>query len=336
MAEKKKKGWRLHIWTYVGLAVSVLAIIWVAQSVEQEKVFTEVREIRPFPLILAILLTISSYVLRSWRWPFFFGNNAPRFFRSFRCVIIGFFMNNVLPARMGELVRAHVGGRDTGESRATVLATIAGERLVDGLAISLIFALLFTFFSSPQEKEAGRALFFVAYLFFAASAATVIVILSRRHIFSIFRWLDDKIGFHLFSFFIGRLQCFIEGLEPMFRPKKLLIIAASSALVWFVELAVYVEISQAFDCPMTVGGLSLFLAAVNFSSLIPAAPAGVGVIEAFTTAALNHIGIGKETALAMTMTQHLIQFSVVGIPGAFFFFFGLHGKVPGEETGSDE
>lgn len=105
----------------------------------------------------------------------------------------------------------------------------------------------------------------------------------------------------------------------MFRWKKLIVLAPLSLLVWSVELLAYYFVTAAYGQPMTIGGLALFLAAVNFSSLVPAAPAGVGVIEAFATAALEHIGIERETAFAMVTTQHLIQITVVGLPGAFLF-----------------
>ena len=60
----------------------------------------------------------------------------------------------------------------------------------------------------------------------------------------------------------------------------------------------------------------LFMVAVNFSSLIPAAPGGIGVIEAVVKTVLVSVGIDAELALAMVITQHIMQYLVVGIPGA--------------------
>ena len=58
------------------------------------------------------------------------------------------------------------------------------------------------------------------------------------------------------------------------------------------------------------------MVAVNFSSLIPSAPGGIGVIEAVASAALVSIGVPRELALVMVLTQHVIQYIVVCIPGA--------------------
>jgi uncharacterized membrane protein YbhN (UPF0104 family) len=85
-----------------------------------------------------------------------------------------------------------------------------------------------------------------------------------------------------------------------------------------VELAVYWQVSSAFHQPLELPKCVLFMVAVNFSSLIPAAPGGLGVIEAAATAVLVSVGLEHEKALTMVLTQHVLQYLVVGIPGIFF------------------
>lgn len=319
---------------YFGLAVSFIAIVWIVRSVNLREVAAAVQEAHLGYLLLAVLLTIASYALRAWRWPVFFSGNHPSFADSYRCLIVGFFANNVLPARMGEFVRAHLGGRTMDRSRTTVLATIAGERLADGVAISILFAFFFSFASSPVEREQGRVLFFAADLFAVAAAGTAAVIWARHWIYRLLGRLQQRLPGQAASYTLDRIRHFIDGLEPMLRLDKLLIISFWSFVVWFVELGVYASVAKAFSCPMTIGTTSLFLAVVNFSSLIPSAPAGVGTIEAATVGVLNHVGIVRETALAMVVVQHTIQFLVVGVPGALFFA-QLGGKLPVEEAETD-
>ena len=115
------------------------------------------------------------------------------------------------------------------------------------------------------------------------------------------------------------------------KPKNLLVITLMSVGVWGIELFAYYQISLAFHQQINLAGLSLFLAVVNFSSLIPAMPAGIGVIEASTTFFLEKIGINRETALAMVVVQHSIQIAVVGIPGAYYFYSTMGGKIPSLE-----
>lgn len=327
-----KRAWGIVL----GIICSAAAIIWLIRSVESEQIFSHVKGVRLENLGLAILLTCLSYLLRSWRWPLFFAQPVLNLSDSCRCLIVGFFMNNTLPARMGELVRAHLGGRAAKVSRTTVLATIAGERIVDGLTISILFALLFTFGARIDEVDHARGLYLVAAFFAAASLGTVCVILLRYPIFSLLEKLKEKFQGKASNFTLVRVRRFIEGLEPMLWPAKLLVILASSILVWVVELSVYWQVALAFNQELSLGAISLFLTAVNFSSLIPAAPGGIGVIELFSTAALAKVGVEREAALAMVATQHLIQISVVGIPGAFLFFSKLGGKLPVAQGEEDE
>lgn len=323
---------------YFGAVVSVLCVWWVVRSVESEEIFAKVSNVRPEGLALAVAVTILSYVIRSWRWPFFFAQNAPALLVSLRCVIIGFFMNNVLPARIGELVRAHLGGVATNQSRSKVLATIAGERLADGLTISFLFATLFSMGEVRTEPGAVSALYLVASLFLVASIALIVLLLLRDRVFALLERLARVMPGHLSTYTLVRIRRFIEGLEPMLRVERAAIIALVSLLIWCIELSAYAFVSSAFNHPLSLAELALFLAAVNFSSLIPAAPGGIGVIEAFATAALVRVGVDRESALAMVAAQHLIQMAVVGVPGAFFFWRGMGGKLPvgSEELGDTE
>jgi dolichyl-phosphate beta-glucosyltransferase len=336
--QQSVSSFRKNLRVYLGLLISLACIIWIAQSVEQDDIFHRVASVRSEYLLAAVLMTFISYFLRSWRWPYFFDHNAPDFWVSFRCLILGFFMNNVLPARIGEFVRAHLGGTATNQSRSVVLATIAGERLADGLMISILFASFFSMTADHAGAHRGQALYYVAFLFAAVAVGTLLVLSQRDRLFRVLERVAKIMPGHVSNYTLVRLRRFVDGLEPMFRPRRAAIIASSSLVIWLTELAVYALVAQAFSCPMSLGGLALFLAAVNFSSLIPAAPAGAGVIELVATQALEEIGIDRATALAMVTAQHLIQIGVVGIPGAFFFFFRMGGKIPRQEpeTSIDE
>lgn len=231
---------------------------------------------------------------------------------------MGFFMNNVLPARAGELVRAHVGSRQSAEGRTEVLATVAAERLVDGVTISALFSLLFTFFSSSTEIETGKELFYVSWFFAGAAISTALLLVFRNQLYLLLEKGNNFLPWRISGYTLSRIKRFIQGLEPLLSASKLACVIPQSLLIWSVELGVYYFISLAYHQNLSLGALILFLTAVNFSSLIPAAPGGLGVIEAFTTLALVQVGIEREVALAMVVTQHIVQILVVGIPGSLF------------------
>lgn len=315
-----------------GLIVSGSCLYFLLGAVQGEKVLESLYTVKLNYLFAAFLVTSLSYLLRAYRWIFLFTDIKLSFPNSYRCLTLGFFMNNVLPARIGEFVRAHSLGRIIGESRAKVLATVAIERLLDGLTLSAFFAILFPLWS--DNLESASLLFKVSYLFAFASGCAFLLIFLRKPIFSVLRRLDIKIGISGVSYLIQRIEKFIVGLEPLSMPRLLAPVLILSIVVWGVELWAYYLIAIAFSQVLNLGDLSLFLAAVNFSSLVPAAPGGIGTIEAFASFALAKVGINHEVALAMVLTQHIIQFIAVGIPGLFYTInkYENHSVVSGDEV----
>jgi glycosyltransferase 2 family protein len=303
----------------LGLLVSGACIFYLLISVEKDKVVDAFLLADPVFILLSFVVTFAGYLLRAYRWKFLFSDISLGFLTSYRALIIGFFMNNILPARMGEIVRAHTLGKVIGKSRTFVLATIAAERLADGVTISLIFGVLYYF--SGHKLEGARGISYVALFFLFASICTILLLLARKRIFVFLENLDRSLDKSVFSYVLIRIQRFITGLEPLFKPSLLRKVVLLSALVWAIELAAYGLITHAFGKELSLPMLALFLAAVNFSSLIPAAPGGIGVIETFASVALAKVGVAHELALAMVVTQHLIQYIAVGIPGAYYAFF---------------
>lgn len=281
-------------------------------------------------ILLAFLLTCCSYPLRTRRWQFLFPKRDVAYFPALKVLILGFFMNNILPARTGEFVRAHLGSKVTGATRTLVLATIASERLVDGLAISLMFII---FAVGLGKEELSTELLYVAYLFGAVAVGVATVLLLRNWIFNITEKLKKRYSGNTTQYILGRIEIFIEGLAPLFSKSNGPLIALYSIVVWSVELAVFISVSYAYGTNLSLQHGVLFMVAVNFSSLIPSGPGGFGVIEFVTTQALVSIGLDKEVALAMVLTQHVIQYIVVGIPGAIAMLT-WKGKVMIEESES--
>lgn len=108
-----------------GIGVSGACLYFLYGAVQGEKVLESLYSVNLNYLLGAFLVTSFSYLLRAYRWLFLFTDIKLSFSNSYRCLTLGFFMNNILPARIGEFVRAHSLGRIIGESRAKVLATVA-------------------------------------------------------------------------------------------------------------------------------------------------------------------------------------------------------------------
>ena len=120
-------------WHLLSVGISglfLLAILWQV-NIQQIKEALKTADYAYVPL--AVLLTLLTNILRSYRWKYLLNPIRPIGIVSvFSGVAIGYMANNVLPARLGELVRSYFLGQKEGLSKSSTLATIVVERLLDG------------------------------------------------------------------------------------------------------------------------------------------------------------------------------------------------------------
>ncbi|NLF24468.1 MAG: flippase-like domain-containing protein [Deltaproteobacteria bacterium] len=294
--------------------ITVGALYLAFAGVNWQELLSHVRDCDPLLISGVVLLTGLSYLLRAHRWKYFFPTPCLSYLNATRVLILGFFMNNILPARAGELVRAHVGAKLTGQKRTLILATIASERLVDGLTISLMFV---GFALGLGNADMSIELLYVAMAFGLVAVGVVAAVAMRKPLFAAAQRLGERLNHRAGYYAVNRFEVFIDGLSPLTKTSRLPGIVFFSILIWFIELGVYYLVTRAYGVDLSVAACVFFLVAVNFSSLIPSAPGAFGVIEFVAKAALVSLGVNGELALAMVITQHLIQYLVVGVPGLF-------------------
>lgn len=299
--------------------ITILALYLAFRGVEWNLLWAHLRGAKLEFILLAVVLTIASYLLRAARWPLLFPTVSLPLLSSWKVLVLGFFMNNILPARAGELVRAHLGAKVLGTTRTLVLATVASERLADGLTISLFFAIIISLFGrGTLDPAIADNLMYVSYLFAAIGCCVILVLALRKHLIQRLNALSERLDRRSSTYALSRIELFIDGLSPLSTPSRALKIALWSGVIWGVELLAFAAVAKAFGGSLSLSGTVLFLVAVNFSSLIPAAPGGFGVIELIAKSVLVSAGIAApELALSMVLTQHVIQYAVIGIPGAF-------------------
>ena len=110
--------------------------------------------VRPGWLIAATLVYLSSFPIRALRWRLILRVQKVLSLRDLLAsVFVGYMANNVLPARVGEIYRAHFLGRRARMSRSGVAASIVVERTLDGLMLVCVILLVLVLF--PQEHYLG-------------------------------------------------------------------------------------------------------------------------------------------------------------------------------------
>jgi dolichyl-phosphate beta-glucosyltransferase len=269
-------------------------------------------------LSLALALLVLAYFLRGRRWMIW--EPGLKYWDSFKLILVGFMGNNVLPARLGELLRAHCAASciDNDFGRTATLASIAVERILDGLVVALagIAGLLLV----PLPARLYWALALVCLLFFSLTAALILGIYRHLAIRAVFDRIHGVFPGHLTAFGRAKAGYFLDGLLTIRRPETMLAALIMTCCIWGVELFSYYLIAEGVF-PGTGLKVSLvFLAVVNFSSLFPFTVAGLGAIEGATTVFLISAGLPAEQSLAMVLIQHGFQFFFTTTLGGFLYF----------------
>lgn len=220
-------------------------------------------------------------------------------------LVVGYALNNVLPARLGELYRADFLGRQYGVSRSSALGTIFVERLGDGLALvtMLIVALLFLPVASAEMEWLLDAIAIV-------SGAAVLVALSAS-------WrISDVIGIipARWSWAQPRLQKFALAVSVVRRRSILSVLCLTVVIYAFEALAVAATLA-AVDVEATWAIALAVVGVASLSTLVPTAPAYVGSLQLAYVVSLGVVGVASANAIAAATVFQLFLLSSVSVLG---------------------
>ena len=306
----------------VGFLLTALFILIVVRNVSVEDLAAAFRAADYRMIAPAALATLSGYLLRTIRWQRIVKPVARlSFLAAFSILMMGFASNNLLPARLGEFVRAFLLGKKIGVRKTYGMATIILERVCDGVTLILFLGVVSLLMPLPGWGQEVQIL--SSLLFLGASAGIVLLLtqerLTMRAMGIVLRPFPRQVG----GAILRASKSFISGLHSLRSGSDLLVVAITSLLVWLLEATSYLLMCQAFGIRMTplAQGLSatFLLVVVNLGIMLPSAPGYVGTFQFFAVMALGAFGVPKETALAVAIASHLMQYLLVTAIGLFFF-----------------
>ncbi|HEY8438451.1 MAG TPA: lysylphosphatidylglycerol synthase transmembrane domain-containing protein [Candidatus Limnocylindrales bacterium] len=298
----------------LGIAISVVAIALVLRSVNIGETVDVLRRADLRWVALGACFSITDLALRGLRWQRLIRPLAAvRYPAMFGYLLIGYAANNVLPARLGELVRSHYLGDREGVSRASALGTVVVERVVDLVAVVAI-ATTALLILSVRGVLAGAVLIGagVTGLFLVALALGIVAHRlpgADRLTAILARW--PRIGE------LGRsLQ---GGLSVAARPRTLVEALLASAGAWTCSILALAAMGQALGLELSMGAAALVTSGIALAGAIPAAPSNIGTFEAAAVAAGSAVGLAPESALALGVLSHAMILLVTSIGGAIAF-----------------
>ncbi len=295
-------------------------------------------DLRPLPFLGALLCLVLSLVIRAWRWRVISSplDRVP-LLRMFHLTNLGYMANNLLPMRLGEVLRA---GALSARSRiplAGALATIVLERVLDmaGALVVLLLMLLLQgelFAVGTAGSADGLAMLsrFRGLLPVLGGLTCLglgllagLVIWRQRFLDLVegllLRFLPRKVANRL----CGLFHSFARGLEILRSPWEALLLLVLTGLLNACYLASLGAMIHAYHLgnvlpafhAAPVASLLLLLVFVSLGYMIPAAPGAFGTVQYFTALAMGLLGAGTEQAMSFALGNHLITWLLLTLLG---------------------
>ena len=301
---------------WLGLVATLGFLFLFLWKVDFQQTGRELQSANYAYFVPAVLIYLVAFWFRSWRWQYLLSHlKAIPVRRLYPVVSIGYLSNNILPIRLGELVRSHFLGEKEGVSKASALSTIIVERVLDGLTLLFLVAVtwpLLPWTDILRTDDGGLNTLWVALsilvaaIFVAGFLVLLVLAVSPQLGQKLARLITRMSPSALRPKVESILYLLLDGLGALRSPPKLLRIFLLSLPVWLLEAAMYYVIAISFDLGQPFEVILLVTATSNLATAVPSSIGGIGPFEVVAKSTLIAFGVGVEAAVAYAFFVHII------------------------------
>jgi uncharacterized protein (TIRG00374 family) len=227
-------------------------------------------------------------------------------------MLIGMFANNVLPLRLGEVVRGYVLCRKKNLSFTYACSTVALDRFFDLTGLLLLAVIFFPRGRLPDAVSDG-ILIVIGVLVFCI---LLIILLSRKR-------FVDHLSRHFLTVegtsLLSRLTRWVleiqENLTRIGSPLTIVFFVVISFFDWLsMSVALYL-VTCALHVPVPFACIPFVCALLNFGITIPSSPGYVGVYQFLIVYLLSIFGVPKSEGFTISILYHAswyVPYTVAG------------------------
>lgn len=313
---------------WFGIGISVFFMVILFRKIDFNQLLAALGTVDYRFVLIAVLFTFFSYLLRAVRWRYLLITERPIPLSSlYPATVIGYMANNLLPARLGEFVRAYALAQREGLQTPAVFASLVIDRLFDGFTVMLI--LLYTLFALklPQGMADAESILRTggAATFLLYSGVVVFLVLLKRQTMRTLSWtaliLKPFPGKFADSL-IPLLGSFIRGIRLSSDRGHIAAMLVSSFLIWvFCVLPVHMVL-LGFGIHLPVSASMFVLVLLVFAVMVPASPGFIGTYHYACFKGLSAFGIPETTAVSIALILHGISFFPVIAAGLYHLWSG--------------
>jgi len=301
----------------LGSVISAFFLFLALRDIQWNVLWEVLGRTKSLYLIPAIVFTMAGHYSRSYRWKFLLRPVKDiHTWNLFAATSIGFMANNLLPARLGEIVRAYVLGKQEHISRTATFATIVYERIID--VFSLLILLWVMLAKVPGPEWLKTSMVWILVLNMAAFIVMLMMVRSPATVKRLVERLTSRFSESLQAKAFRVTEGYLAGLAGITEVRSLIPIVVTSIGVWFFAMLGLYYCFLALDMQVPLLANVTLIVLVAMGSMIPSAPAYLGTTQYACIVGLALYGVDKSEALAFSLLYHATQFFPITLAGLYY------------------
>ena len=294
--------------------ISLIFLAAIIYFVDLQDIFNSILKIGLFPSIFLGLFFSSSFIFRGIKWKYLlepFTKISVK--ESFDIINTSFFANAILPARIGELVRAYILHKRKEIGKVKSFSTILVDRIVDGFV--LIFLLIIGFLLLPEISNELKTIGIISFVIFFI---LILIFLLPEKIKKEFQKIKGKKTGKVIEKIEFLLNEILTGEKSLKQgTKNQLIIWISGIITWLIIVLFYYYTAQFIGIEISLAQAIVLNSIAALVSMIPSAPSNIGTYEGSFGLVFLAFGLNVSDGIALGVLTHLISTIVIFLIGFF-------------------
>ena len=324
-----KLNWK----TALGIVLSAGLLVWTLRGESPSDIWAVISRSNVPLLIVAALVATAVFPLRAIRWRVILEPVAPNLpvAQLWRATAVGMMVNNIYPARLGEIARAYALTRETNRvSLTSAVASLAVDRVFDALTLMLLLVGAMLAPEFPRGITVGGQPVQRAAALFAAGAlvlfvALYVIVVFPQYLARMYAAIVGRVAPRLVQRGSTIIHAFSEGLGVLRSPRRFAAVFFWALVHWLVNaLAFWIGFKAVgIDVPFSAANFLQGIIAIGVA--LPSSPGFFGVFEAAAKVGLEVYGVTGGLAVSWAIGYHILSFIPITLIGLYYFArLGLH------------
>ena len=305
-------------------AIVVIAFTFRSLNIDVGEVWGYIKQLSLGWFALAAVAFYSSFVVRAYRWRGMLhrsgitpehGYALPGIPGIFKILLLSWFANCVVPAKLGDAFRGYLLKERTKASFGTSMGTILAERLMD--LVVLVFILLVSglvVFGTHIPHQAELAFALGAGTVAIGVIGVVVLWFMRERVEA---WLPERFTLHFQKLSTGIFHS-LRNPVPM---------VGLTAVVWLLDGVRIFLMARSLGFDLEAAEALLVSLSSALVTVIPFTPGGLGIVDGFMIFILRQVGLEQNAATAVTVVDRLISYWSLILVGLPLYLLHLRGSI---------